>query len=89
LYLVFINTFNVLIENKNFFMKKWKKNSTSDNLLQRYKAKQFIKIIENAETIKEFNIYIYFKMIEKIIVFEGNKIIVTLLDGIQMECDIE
>ena len=57
--------------------------------LIRYKANQFIEIIKEAEVLKEFNIDIYFKIIKKMIVFEGNKIIVTLLDGIEIECEIE
>jgi site-specific DNA recombinase len=89
LYQAFINTFNTLVENKNYFMEKWAKGLQSENVLVRYKAKQFIRIIENAETIKEFDIDIYFKIIEKMIVFEGNKIIVTLLDGTEIECGIE
>ena len=53
------------------------------------KAKQFIEIIEEAEPLKEFDIDIYFKIIDKMIVFEGNKIIVTLLDGTEVEVVIE
>ncbi|WP_278320240.1 zinc ribbon domain-containing protein [Inediibacterium massiliense] len=44
LYQAFINAFNAMIENKDYFMEKWKKNLESDNVLVRYKAKQFIKI---------------------------------------------
>ncbi|WAG61796.1 hypothetical protein LL037_16580 [Clostridium estertheticum] len=66
-------------------MEKWKAESQSENLLRRYKADEFIKMIAEAEPIKEFDIDIYFKMIEKMIVFEGNKIIVTLLDGTEIE----
>lgn len=61
----------------------------SENVLVRYKARQFIEIIKEAEALKEFDIDIYFKMIEKMIVFEGNKIIVTLLDGTEVEVVIE
>jgi site-specific DNA recombinase len=89
LYQAFINTFNAMVENKDYFMEKCKHNLKSDNLLQRYKAQQYMRIIENAEPIEEFDMDIYFKIIEKIIIFEGNKIIVTLLDGIEIECQIE
>lgn len=70
-----------MIENKNYFMEKWKGYLKSDNLLQRYKAKQFMKIIENAGPIDEFDMDLFFRIIEKMTVFEGQKIIVTLLDG--------
>jgi site-specific DNA recombinase len=64
-------------------MEKWKAEMLSGNLLQRYKSGEFIKMIADAEPIKESDIDIYFKIIEKMIVFEGNKIIITLLDGIE------
>lgn len=89
LYQAFINTFNAMIENKNYFMEKWKEHLKSDNLLQRYKAKQFMRIIENAELIEEFDMDLFFRIIEKMTVFEGEKIIVTLLDVTEIEVVIE
>lgn len=89
LYKAFVNTFNAMIENKNYFIEKWKDGLKSENILVKYKAKQFIEILENAEPINEFDIDIYFKIIEKMIVLEENKIIVTLLDGTNIECQIE
>lgn len=85
LYQAFINTYNALIENKDYFTDKWKAQAQSNDSLMRYKTSEFIKMIAEAEPIKEFDIDIYFKMIEKMIVFEGNKIIVTLLDGTEIE----
>lgn len=35
-----------MIENKNYFMEKWKEALKSENVLVRYNAKQFIKINE-------------------------------------------
>lgn len=89
LYQVFVNTFNTMIENKHYFMEKWKQHLKSDNLLQRYKAKQFMRIIENAEPIEEFDMDLFFKITEKMTVFKGKKIIVTLLDGTEIEVVIE
>lgn len=89
LYQTFINTFNAMIGNKNYFMEKWKEHLKSDSLLQRDKAKQFMKKIENAEPIEEFDMDLYFSIIEKMTVFEDKKIIVMLLDGTEIECDIE
>lgn len=89
LYQAFISTFNAMIENKNYFMDKWKQHLESENLLQRYKAKQFIEIMKHAEAIEKFDMNLYFKTIEKMTVFEGKKIVVTLLDGTEIECNIE
>lgn len=89
LYKVFINAFNAIIENKDYFIEKWKDGLKSDNVLVRYRSKQFIKIIENAEPIKEFDVNLFLKLIEKMMVFEVEKIIVNLFDGTEIEVVIK
>lgn len=81
LYQAFINTFNAMIENGDYFMNNWKEELQSESILQRYKAGEFIKIIKYAEPIKKFDINLFFRIIEKIIV--------TLLDGTEIEVVIE
>ncbi len=70
-------------------MEKWKVGLKSENVLVRYRSKQFIKIIEKAKPIKEFDVNLFLKIIEKLTVFEGEKIIVSLLDGSEIEAVIE
>lgn len=89
LYQAFVNTFNAMIENKDYFMERWKQHLKSENLLQKYKAKQFIEIINHAEIIEEFDIDLFLRIIEKMMVYEGQKIIVSLLDGTDVEVVIE
>jgi len=88
LYQVFINTFNAIIENKDYFMRKWQERSEDDNLLQRYKARQFIAIIAEAEVMVEFDVNLYFALVEKMVVFDGGRVVVSLLDGTAIECVI-
>ncbi|NFM45364.1 resolvase [Clostridium botulinum] len=89
LYQAFIDIFNAMIENKDYFIEKWKEHLKSDNVLVRYKAKQFIGILKNAKPIKESNEDLFFRIIEKMTVFDGGKIIVSLLDGMEIEVVIE
>lgn len=89
LYQAIINAFNTMIGNKDYFMNKWEEHSRSENSLQRYKVQQFIQIINEIELLEEFNIDLYFQTIEKIIILEEKKIIVTLLDGTEIECTVE
>lgn len=49
-----------MVENKNYFMEMLKKYLKSDNLLQKYKAKQFMRIKENTEIIGEFYMDLFF-----------------------------
>ncbi|WP_243238897.1 hypothetical protein [Clostridium botulinum] len=69
-------------------MEKWKEHLKNDNVLVRYKAKQFMGILKNAKPIKEFDMDLFFRIIEKLTVFEGEKIIVTLLDGTKIEGEL-
>lgn len=39
----------------------------------------------DAEPIEEFHMDLYFKIVEEMTVFHGNKIIVSLLDGTEIE----
>ena len=89
LYQAFINAFNAVVENKKYFMEKWGKGLNSDNILVRYKTKQFMDIIKGARHIDEFKVDVYFKMVEKMQVFEREKMIVSLLDGTEIEVVIE
>ena len=84
LYKAFVSSFNSLVENKEEFIKKW--NAEDGNELKRYKAKEFINIIESGEKIEDFDINLYFKMIENMMIFEDEKIIVSFLNGTKVEC---
>ncbi|MDP4146646.1 MAG: recombinase [Bacillota bacterium] len=85
LYQNFTNTFNA----KDYFTEKWRDGLRSDNVLVIYKSKQFIKIIEKIEPIKEFDVNLFLWIMEKMTVFEGEKVIVILLDGTEIEAVIE
>ena len=49
LYQEFLNVFNAMAENKNYFMGKWRGRLGSDSALVRYTTRQFIGIIIDAE----------------------------------------
>ena len=53
----------------------------NENVLVRYRAKLFMGILADAEPIEEFDVDMYFRIIEKMTVFDGEKIIVSLLMG--------
>jgi site-specific DNA recombinase len=52
----------------------------SGNLLLRYKAEHFIEILSNSESIERFDMDLYFRIVEKMVVFKGEKVVVTLLE---------
>lgn len=61
----------------------------SENALVRYKARQFTEIITGARTITEFDVDLYFAITEKIVVDGGGRLVVVLLDGTEVECEME
>lgn len=89
LYKAFVNVFNMMVENKNYFIDKWKRMRENDNVLARYKAVQFMRIISDTKPIPEFDVDMYFALVEKMTVYDGCRIIVSLLDRTDVECEIE
>lgn len=88
LYQVFVGAFNAMIENKDYFLEKWQERFKDDDLLVRYKARQFIGVMVEAEAIVEFDAGLYFMLVEKMTVFDGCRVVVSLLDGTDVECMI-
>ena len=84
-----MRAFNAMVENKDYFIEKWQKRVVDDNLLKKYKARQFIEMISEAEVMTEFDVGLYFALVEKMVVFDGGRMIVSLLDGTAVECTIE
>ncbi len=54
-------------------MEKWRDTLKSDNALVRYKSKQFIELLQNAEPIEELDMALFFSIIEKMKVYEDEK----------------
>jgi len=77
-----------MIANKEYFIEKWQEGLVSDDLLKRYKARQFVEAIKGAEAIAEFDVDIYFALVEKMTVYDGGRVVVGLLDGTAVECEI-
>ncbi len=89
LYQAFVDVFNAMVEQKGYFLEKWQKSLASNNVLVQYKARQFIRILTEAMVIKEFDVNLYFALTEKITVYENGRLMVSLLDGTDIECEIE
>jgi len=90
LYQAFISTFNAVVENKDCFMEKWQRIlEDRDDALKVITAKRFIQIFSNAEPVERFDVDLYFKLVEKIVVHDAGRLVVSLIDGSEIECEIE
>ena len=63
LHQAFVNVLNAMVEQTDYFIAKWR--VVDGNELVRYTAKQFIEILADAEVISEFNVDLYFELVEK------------------------
>ena len=88
LYQAFIEVFNAIVENRDYFLDKWRERLDSENVLVRYKARQLLQTIEGAEKLARFDVDLYFAMTEKITTYNGGRLLISLLDGTEVECEI-
>lgn len=58
--MVFIEAFNAIIANKEYFKAKWREGLKNENLLKKYKSSQFSKMTENARAIDKFDADLFF-----------------------------
>ena len=89
LYQAFINAFNAVVENREKYIRKWESDPSEGNVLKRVTAKRFIQIFAKAKPIDQFDVDLYFKLVEKITVYNEGILFVSLLDGSEIEFEIE
>lgn len=85
----FMMTWNALIDNRNEIKARWETHAEFGNPLEQYRAVQFADITENAKHITEFEIDFMLKTLDHVTVFESGKLVVTFLDGTEIECNGE
>lgn len=88
LYEVFINAYNIAVQNKEMLMNKWTEMIKDKNTWTRITAKRFIDLFKEAKEITEFNSKLFYKTVEKLLVFDSGKVVASLLDGTDIECEI-
>ncbi len=89
LYQAFVNTINALVENRDQLIPKWQRFIEEDDVLKRITAKRFLAIFKTAEPLEEFDFRLYYKLLEKITVQNDGKLIATLHEGTEIECEIK
>ena len=86
---VFIEVFNTLVDNKQYFLDKWQQDMTDADVLKKYRLKEFSGILEHEDKMVEFNEDICMQMLKQIDVVDDKKqLVVHLLDDSSLECEI-
>lgn len=81
----FLESYNMLIDNKPQVLEKWKKLMKGEDLWKKYKVREFIEIINRVEKLKEFDPILMLKMLDHIVVYKTGKIEVIFFDGAVIE----
>ena len=69
-------------------MKRWESLKDYEDLFKRYKAKQFIEIVNTEGRIDEIDEGLVNKMLYNIVVKEDGNLIVRFVEGTEIECEI-
>lgn len=82
---IFINAWNTLLENRGQAVVEWEQAMAGDDLLARYRAKDFLELTEKAEPIDERDTDIMLRVLDHIKVYEEGMLMVVFLDGTEIE----
>jgi len=84
-----IMIWNLLVNNREELKKRWERFAEFGNPLQQYQAVQFADITKAEDHIEDFDTDFLLNTLDHITVFESGKLVVTFLDGTEMECEGE
>lgn len=84
----FVEAFNELVANKQYFLEKWRAELDGANELKRYRLNEFMGILEQEEKQEQFNESLCLRILEQIKLFDNKgKMYIALLDGTSMKCE--
>lgn len=82
----FAMAWNEVLENKEYFLRKWEGQEKSRDLLEVYRAKDFRKLSKAAVGEADMDPNFMLRVLDCIKVFENGKLLVAFLDGTEIEC---
>lgn len=77
----FVMAWNGILEKREYFMRKWKEQEKSADLLEVYRVKDFHKLIGVAMVAVEMDTDFMLRVMDYIKVFENGQVVVAFLDG--------
>lgn len=83
----FVMDWNGILENKEYFLLKWKEQEKSEDLLEVFRVKKFLELILEGEKIREIDTDLIQRIMDHIKVFENGTLVIVFLDGTQVECN--
>lgn len=80
----FVMAWNGILENKEYFLRKWAEQEKSECLLEAYRAKDF-RILVNNVVIREMDINFMLRVLDCLKIFENGRLLLVFLDGTEIE----
>ena len=85
----FVEIFNALLGNKQYFLDKWETDIVSVDALKKYRLLSLKEVLRDMQKVEEFDEMLCIKILDHIKVVEKErKLIVVLLDETNLECEI-
>lgn len=82
----FVMAWNGILENREYFLRKWEAQEKSDDLLEVYRAKDFRKLLKTAVLAVKVDTDFMLRVLDCIKVFENGQLLIVFLDGTGIEC---
>ena len=82
---IFIIAWNTIIDNIENCREKCKEQINDKDLLKAYRAKDFLKLTENAECISDVDTDFMLRVLDKIVIYENGNIVIKFYDGTEIE----
>ena len=76
-----------ILENREYFLRKWDEQEKVEDLLEVYRAKEYRDLVNTAEVNEDIEIGLMLRVLDYIKVYENGQLLVVLLDGTTIECD--
>ncbi|WP_394527449.1 recombinase family protein [Lacrimispora sp. JR3] len=85
----FVMAWNGILENKEYFWKKWEEQKNGKDLLLIYRGKDFQEFTRDSGPIKKMETDFILRVLDYVKVFEDGTLMVVFLDGTEIECKSE
>lgn len=82
----FVMAWNGILENEEYFLRKWEEQEKSEDLLEVYRAKDFRELVNWGESLNEIELELMLKVLDYIKIYENSVLLVKFLEGTEVEC---
>lgn len=77
---------NEILENKEYFLRKWEEQEMSENLLEMYRAKDFLGLMKTAALEMKMEKAFMLRVLDYIKVYGNGQMLVVFLDRTEIVC---